>query len=106
MSYAKGCSIGFWVALTSSIISNMFVLVYVSIVDLGFLEMIKENQLEKMYSQGLSQAQMQQADSWVSALTTPFAFVMFGLLGGIFTGSIIGLLVAAVTSKTESSWQG
>ena len=99
MTIGQGVGIGFWTALTSSVISSIFTYVYVKFIDSGFIDMIKETQLEEMQKRGMSDEQVEQAMKFASMFTSPEAILIFGLVFGIIGGVVIGLIISFFTQK-------
>jgi len=101
MTYGQGLGIGFWATLTSSILSSLFVYIYVKFFDSGFIDMIKDKQLEEMQKRGMSDEQIAQAMKFASMFTTPEAILIFGIIGGLIVGILIALIITIFTQKTN-----
>jgi hypothetical protein len=99
MKYSQGIGISVWMGIISGVISSVFTYIYVKFIDSGFIEMIKEKQMEEMESKGMSEEQMEQAMKIAGYFTTPEAMLLFGLIGGIIGTLIIGLIVTIFTQK-------
>lgn len=99
MSYGQGVGMSLWIGLISGVIGSIFTYVYIKFVDTGFLEMIKEKQLEKMQAKGMSDEQIDQAMKFASMFTTPEAILIFAFIGSIIAAVIIGLIVTIFTQK-------
>ena len=101
MSYGQGVGIAFWVGIISSVISSVFMFVYIKFIDAGFLEMIKEKQISDMEAKGMSADQIDQAVKMMSMFTSPLMMLIFGIVFGIIGAVIIGLLVTIFTKKAN-----
>jgi hypothetical protein len=99
MSYGQGIGIAFWLGLISGVISSIFTYIYIKFVDQGFIEMIKDKQLEDMQAKGMSEDQIEQAMKISSMFMTPEAMLIFGLIGAVVGALIIGLIVTIFTQK-------
>jgi len=99
MTIGQGVGIGFWAGLVSSVLSSVFMYIYVKFIDSGFIDMIKETQLEEMQKRGMSEEQIDQAMKIAGMFTSAEAIFVFGLIGGVIFGIGIGLLVAFFTQK-------
>ncbi len=99
MSYGQGIGIAFWMALVSSAISSVFSYIYMKFVDTGFTEAMKDQQIEAMEKQGMSQAQIDQAMSFSAPFFTPEAMLIMGLIMGVIMSVIIALIVTIFTKK-------
>lgn len=99
MSFGQGVGIGFWGGLISSLVSSLFIYVYVKFIDSGFIDMIKDKQMEAMQAQGMSDQQVEQAMKFASMFTSPEAIAIFGIVFGILGSILIALIVAIFTQK-------
>jgi uncharacterized protein YacL len=99
MSFGQGFGIGFWCTFTSTLLSSIFVYVYVKFIDSGFIDMIKEAQSEAMRTKGMSEEQIEQSMKYVSMFTTPEMILVFGLVIGLFFGLLIAAVVTIFTQK-------
>lgn len=99
MSYGQGIGISFWIGTISGVISSIFMYIYVKFIDTGFIDMMKEKQIEQFQENNMSDEQIEQAMEFSAMFMTPEAFLIFGIIGGIITAIIIGLLVTVFTQK-------
>lgn len=99
MSYSQGMQIALWMGLVAAAISSVFTYIYVKFIDTGFIDMIRDKQIEAMEQRGLSEEQIDQAMKIASMFTTPEAMLGFGLVFGVIGALIIGLLVTIFTQK-------
>jgi hypothetical protein len=101
MSYGQGLGIGFWTSLVSSVISSLFIYVYVKFIDSGFIDMIKDKQQEAMQARGMSDEQIAQAMKYAAMFTSPEAILIFGLVFGLLFGVILAVLLTIFTQKNN-----
>jgi len=101
MSYGQGMGIVFWIGLICSVIYTVFFYIYIKFIDAGFVEAIKQKQIEQMQERGMSDAQIDQAMGIASMFMTPEAMFIFGLFGGIIIIVIVGLIVTIFTQKSN-----
>ena len=101
MTIGQGVGISFWTSLVSSVISSIFTYIYIKFIDSGFMDAIKDKQLEEMQKQGMSDEQMEQAMKFAGAFTSAEAILIFGIVGGIIIGIIIGLIISLFTKNTN-----
>jgi hypothetical protein len=99
MSYGQGLGITFWISLISSLIYGVFFYIYVKFVDAGFVDMIKDKQIEQMQAQGMSDEQIDQAMQMAGAFMSPEAMLIFAIIGGVFIIMLCGLIVTIFTQK-------
>lgn len=101
LSYSQGLGIAFWVALVSSVISSLFSVVYLTLIDPDFARLLQDMQMEAMEEQGLSEEQIESAMKITASLSTPPMLFLFGVLGGVFT-TMLGALVSTFFVKNEN----
>lgn len=106
MSYGQGLGISMIIISISAVLSSIFSYVYIKFVDDSILETIRIKAEEQMMNQGLSDAQIEGAMEMQAKFSTPEMIMVFGLLGAIFFGFIIALIVTAITKKTDPELQG
>lgn len=99
MSYGQGMGIAVWMALVSAGISSVFTYLYIKFVDTGFIELVKERQIESLQQQGMSDQQIDQAMEFSKSFMSPEAMFVFMLVGAIAATLIIGLIVTIFTQK-------
>jgi hypothetical protein len=61
--------------------------------------MIKEKQIEEMQARGMSDEQIDQGMKFAEMFMSPEAILIFGIIGGIITVLIVGLIVTIFTQK-------
>jgi hypothetical protein len=99
LAYGQGIGIAFWIGLVSGVISSIFTYLYIKFIDTGFLEMIKQRQIEGMQEQGLSEEQIDKALEISSLFMSAEAMFFFMLVGSIIATIIIALIVTIFTQK-------
>jgi hypothetical protein len=99
MAYGQGIGISFWYGLVSAGIGSVFTYFYVKFIDTGFIDMMKEKQLEQFEARGMSDEQIEQAMNFSAMFMTPEAILIFGIVFGIIGIIILGLIVAIFTQK-------
>ena len=105
MSYGQGIGISFWMGLISTIIYMPIFYIYIKFIDSGFVEMIKNKQIEELQNKGMSDEQIDQAMSFAGAFMSPEAMLIMGTIGAIIFILICGLIITIFTQKpnTQSS---
>jgi lysylphosphatidylglycerol synthetase-like protein (DUF2156 family) len=106
MSYGQGLGISMIIISISAALSSIFSYVYIKFVDDSLLEIIRNQAEEQMMNQGLSDSQIEQALEMQAKFSSPEMIFVFGLIGGIFFGFIIALIITAITKKTDPELQG
>jgi len=101
MSYGEGLKIGMLVTLISSVISTVFFYVYIKFIDDTFIANIREQSVIDMQERGMSDDQIDQAMSMTETFTSPELMAVFGILGALFMGFILSLIVSAFTKNSN-----
>ncbi len=94
MSFGQGFGIGFWFTLISTVIAVLVMYVYITFIDANPLQMMLDENTAKMQESGQSDDQVQIAIEWTKKLFWPFA-----VIGAIFFGLVIALIVTIFTQK-------
>lgn len=93
MSYGTGFGIAFVTVVVSMIIGMVFSIIYVKFIDTGAMDAMYEKIRSDMEAKG-QEAQADVAIEWTKKL-----FWVFYIVGSLFWGSIIGLIVTIFTQK-------
>ncbi len=105
MSYGEGLGIGTLMSVVSSVISSIFTYIYVSFINPTYIDNIKEIQMMEMEKQGLTDAQIEQGMEMAGMFTSPIGMAIMGILGGVFMGFIMSLIVSAFTKKSRPEFE-
>ncbi|MEM0939106.1 MAG: DUF4199 domain-containing protein [Bacteroidota bacterium] len=101
MSFGKGLGIGTLVSLIGAVINSLFTFIYVSFINTEYIEQAVEQATIDMENRGNTQAQIDQAIPWIERMTSPTTLLIFGIIGGLFLGFIVSLLVTIFTKNTN-----
>ena len=101
MSYGKGLGLGTLTVLVAVVLSSIFGYIYMTMIDPGVIDMIKEQQVTQLQEQGMSDAQIEQAMGFSESFMTPGALTIFGILITTFVGFILSLIVTAFTKNSN-----
>ncbi len=101
MTYGQGLGIGTLTALISGIISSIFTFIYIKFIDDSFIEQLLDKMINDMEAKGMSDAEIDQAMGFSSFMMTPIGITIAGIIGAIFIGFIISLIISAFTKNTN-----
>ncbi len=99
MNYAQGLGIGTLIALISGALNAIFFYIYVSFINTGYMGEIMNIQREKMEEQGLGDDQIEQAMEMTERFMSPGLMAVFAIVGSVFFGFIISLIISAITQN-------
>ncbi|MBV6439165.1 MAG: DUF4199 domain-containing protein [Haliscomenobacteraceae bacterium CHB4] len=95
--------IGALTGVIAGAIGALFTLLYMTVINPGFREQLKELMIAQWEEQGMSEEQIEMALSMSSAFTNPVMLAVWQTLGGALLGLIIGL-VAGLIMKREQTY--
>lgn len=90
---------GLIIAVISGIIGSVYYVLYVNVIDTSFNDYIMQKQVDKMAEMGMAEGDIEKAIGQSAKFQTPFWLMTFGILGSLFVGSIISLIIAAIMKK-------
>ena len=90
---------GLLICVICGIIIAAYTLLYVSVIDPEFMTFVQEKQMNKMLEMGMPEEQIEQSINQSAKFQTPFWMFTWTLLGLIFIGTLISLIMAAVLKK-------
>jgi hypothetical protein len=96
-----GQSLGFGVAimLFAGIVTALYTLVLYTFIDPSLIDQTKAIQEEAMLAKNLTQDQVDAAMAITSKMMTPAIMSIMGLLGSVFSGTIISLITSIFVKK-------
>ena len=94
MSYGQGFGITFVITIVSTIVGMIFSYIYINYVDPNVFEAIWQKAEADMIEQGQSEEAIRMGMEWGRKL-----FWVFYLVGSLFWGAVIGLIVTIFTQK-------
>ncbi|SMO86091.1 Protein of unknown function [Saccharicrinis carchari] len=99
LKYGQGVGIGVLISLVGGIVSSIFTFVFFAFIDPAkhteMMAIVQEQQLEA----GVPAAQLEQMDGMMSAMMSPTAMAIYGVIGSVIGGLIISLIIAAILKK-------
>ncbi len=93
--YGRSLLTGFLISLWGVIFGTISQVLYISVVNPGFRDIVTQSELAKLEAKGLSGAQLEQAEGMVRMMTGPVAQGIFGFIGGLLICTILCLIIAA-----------
>lgn len=105
MNYSQGLGLGTLMSLISSLISSVFIFIYVKLINTNYIANTLEVQRQGLEDQGMSDAQVDQAMSITEKIMSPVGMAIMGIVFGVFFGFIIALIVSAITKKSRPEFE-
>ncbi len=101
MEFGEGFKIGGIATVIYSLVSSVFMYVYIIMIDDSMIEMIKDQQYEEMEKQNLSEEQIDAAMEMAGAFMTPEMISIMGFVFTVFFGVILTLIMSAILKKSK-----
>ncbi len=101
LGFGEGLGVGTLMSAVTALISSIFSFLYITFIDTTIMQQITDMQREQMESRGMTQEQVDQAMEMVNKFSSPGILFIFGVLGFIFFGFILSLIVSAVMKKDK-----
>lgn len=105
MNYGQGLGLGTLMSVVSGVISSIYTFIYVSYINTAYFENMKELQIVKLEEQGMSDAQIEQTMQMMDSFSGPVPTAIFGILGTVFFGFLIALIVSAIAKKSRPEFE-
>ena len=99
ITFGRSLGVGMYTALIYSLIAGVFTLLYFTVIDPEMVDMIKNNAIAQMESQGMSDAEIEQGMSVAGMFMSPVAMTIMSLVSNMFLSFIFALIVAAIAKK-------
>lgn len=90
---------GLVICLIGGIIYSAYSILYIQVIDPTFMDYIMEKQVTKMQEMGMDDDAIEKAMKGSASMQSPFWMFTFSLLGSLFAGAIISLIMAAILKK-------
>jgi len=101
LTFGESLGISMLVIAVSSLISAAFNQLYMNVIDNTIKDKMADFQEETRLKQGMTMEQIDVAMQQVEKFNTPGIQFLFGLLGSLFFGFIIALIIAAIMKKNR-----
>ncbi len=101
MSFGQGFGIGFMAALVSSLMNAVVMYVYMAFLSPDYIDRIKEENMRTWEEQGMTDAQIAQAEQFSEFMMNPGAITIMAVIFSMIAGIIMALIVSAITKKQD-----
>ncbi len=103
MSYGQGLGLGTLMSAVSGAVSSVFTYIYIKFINADYLVELLDMTREKMEEQGQGEDQIDTAMGMMEKFMSAEITAGMSLLGAIFIGFIIALVVSAITKNNDPS---
>ena len=101
MTIGQGLGIGMLISLIGGVFSGIFSYIYLKFIDDSMIQQIKDMQIEEMEKKGLDDATIEKAVEMTGKFITPEMIPLMTIVGLLFIGFIISLIVSLFTKKVN-----
>ncbi|MBC5772435.1 DUF4199 domain-containing protein [Pontibacter sp. KCTC 32443] len=105
MSYGQGLGIGTLVSAVFGLLSGIFVWIYTSFVDTGYMDRMMEKQREAMLDQGLTDEQIDAGMAMTESFQGPLGMILGGLIGAVVVGFLLSLIISAIMKHNRPEFE-
>lgn len=102
MSYGQGLGIGFFTGLFSGVMYSAFFLVFVTYIDLDFMQLLQDAQRQAMEESGASEEQIEQGMKMAARFSTPGFLFLFSVMGTVILQMAVALAVSVFTQRPDN----
>jgi len=99
-SFGDLYKVGIMMVLVIAAISTVYFIIFLQLTP-GFIDRIRQQAQADMVNRGMSSDQIDMAMKMTEKFTTPTLMIIFGFIGNLFFGAILGLLAAGISSKAK-----
>ena len=101
MSYGQGLGIGAFLAGIGAVLSGAFTYVYTKFIVPDYNQQLMDKMVEQWEEQGLTDEQIDVSMGILSKFQNPELAFVIGIIGAIFFGFILSLIIAAITKNNN-----
>ena len=103
MRYGKGLSVGTLTAAVAGLLSSLFSVFYMTVIDKGVMERMIEKTREQLEERGVPDDQIDQQMSIVEMFQSPGLLFVFGIIGAAVGGLLFSLIIAAIMRRNKAN---
>ncbi|MBD2700943.1 DUF4199 domain-containing protein [Spirosoma sp. BT702] len=104
MTYGQGLTIGMLMGAVAGLLSSLFSVFYLTVIDTGIMERAAETARERMEDEGkMSDEQIDQAIGIMEKFQSPGFLFVFGVIGTALLALIFSLVIAAFIRRNKDN---
>jgi Protein of unknown function (DUF4199) len=101
MSYGQGLGVGTMMSAVGGFISTTYTYIYRTFIDPNIMQEIMDKVRQDLEARSMSEDQIESAMSMSEKFSSPGLGFVFGILGAIFVGFILSLIISAILKKDK-----
>jgi len=99
ISFGRAFGLSMLTVLIMAVLGAIFTYVYMAFIDPGMTERLIEMTREQYENMGMSEEQIEQSLGMAKTFMEPHWAALFGILGNLVFGAIVGLIISAIMKK-------
>lgn len=99
ISFGEAFKNGLVVCLIGGLIAAAYSILYIKFIDPTFMDFMMQKQVTSMQDMGMSEGDIEKAINRSAKMQTPFWMFTWALVGSLFVGAVISLIMAAILKK-------
>jgi hypothetical protein len=105
MSYGQGLGLGTLKSVIVGLIGGFYSFAYMKFIDPTITEQMMKKAVEEMEKKGMPDDQIDQAMEYSKMFMSPGVLFVIGVIGMLFIGFILSLIIAAIVKKDKSVFE-
>jgi hypothetical protein len=105
ISYGSAVGTGTLISLIGGVIQSVYSVIFIKFIDPSFTEKAIEVARQKLIEDGTPDNQIEMGLEIARTMMSPMWLFFFGIIGSLFVGAIISLIVAAFVKKEANPFQ-
>lgn len=105
LSFGQGLGLGTLISAIFGLFTGLFMFVYTSFIDPNYQADIMDKQRIELEEKGMSDEQIDQAISIGESVSSPMMMIVLSLVGYIFVGFIISLIISAIMKNARPEFE-
>jgi len=104
ISYGNALGTGTLISVVSAIITGLYLMVFITIIDPDFITSLLEKTESDMEDAGSTQEEIKIGMYYTKMFVTPLGLSIMSIIGSIFMGFILSLITGIFLKKTDDSF--
>jgi Protein of unknown function (DUF4199) len=100
-SYGRALGTGVLIGLCAALFGAAFNMLYATVINSGFNDVMMQMQTDKLEAKGMSSDQIEKASGMMKMMFNPIIQFIFALIIGTFSAFIISLIAAAFVKRPD-----
>lgn len=99
LTLGRAVGLGAITGIVAGVASGVFQVIYQYVINPGYQDQLKNAMIAEWEKQGLSEEMIETSSKVAFMFTNPFLLSVFGIIGAVFTGVIVGLIAGAIMKR-------